>query len=318
MTDYRLEGLEPDNLLAFMAMLGLLRSLEEVKPKWHPRIYWTVNQLPLRPALRVPRSTDKSTIAETTAKGLAILSKSHKFSGAKKLALSPTEATRKLRQAADRTKYNGYAAELWSSLVSDAAITHDGKAEPTPLCLMSGQGRQYFLSRLESVPQLNIPPKRGNGLIISEADCLSEALFAPWQRPDATDSFRWDPYEDVRHALRARDPTDVSTRDKTQHGANRLAAIGLSVLTVTPRRRLSNIKLSVVGGEREIGGGFTFRWPIWREPVSLAGIRALLGHPGLGDHEANTTLGVVEVRRARRISSGKFMNFTRAETNAVP
>ena len=35
MTDgsmYRLAGLEPDNLLAFLALLGLLRSLEEARP----------------------------------------------------------------------------------------------------------------------------------------------------------------------------------------------------------------------------------------------------------------------------------------------
>ena len=34
---YRLEGFEPDNLLAFLALLGLLRALEKARPQWRPR-----------------------------------------------------------------------------------------------------------------------------------------------------------------------------------------------------------------------------------------------------------------------------------------
>jgi hypothetical protein len=34
-----LPGLEPDNLLAFMALLGL-RTLEAVQPNWKPRASW--------------------------------------------------------------------------------------------------------------------------------------------------------------------------------------------------------------------------------------------------------------------------------------
>ena len=39
----------------------------------------------------------------------------------------------------------------------------------------------------------------------------------------------------------------------------------------------------MLGGERDAGGAFTFTWPIWRKPISMTAIRALLGHPGLGD-----------------------------------
>ena len=35
-TIHRLDGLEPDNLLAFIALLGLLRTLEEARPGWRP------------------------------------------------------------------------------------------------------------------------------------------------------------------------------------------------------------------------------------------------------------------------------------------
>ena len=98
----------------------------------------------------------------------------------------------------------------------------------------------------------------------------------------------------------------------TQHGANRLAAIGLSALTVAPAQRLDRVRLQVIGGST--GREFAFCWPIWREPASLATIRALLSYPDLDKgQEALAYFGVVQVRRARRISVGKFMNFTRAD-----
>lgn len=321
-TTHRLEGLEPDNLLAFMALLGLLRTLEEGRPEWHPRVSWTVNELPLRPALRVPKDVDHKTIVQAAAEGLELLAQCHEFDGLVDLTLPPHDAARKLREITKSASQDWYTADLWAALVSDAAVSRDGKkVEPTPLCLMFGQGHQHFLERLKSVPQQKTPPERGKGrskITVSETDCLREALFTSWKRPDATHSFRWDPNEDVRYALRAHNPTDPKTKETTQHGANRLAAVGLSLLTVAPRRRAGEVKLTVLGGQRESSGGFLFQWPIWRAPISLAAIRALLSHPGLESHSKLAVPGVVEVRQARRISTGKFMNFTRAEPTAAP
>ena len=320
MTSYathRLEGLEPDNLLAFMTLLGLLRTLEAVRPQWHPRASWTVDEPPLRPALRVPEGVDGDTIAQAAAEGLDFLAQGHEFGGLVDLTLPPEGAARKLREVAQSADQDRYAADLWAALVSDAAIARDGKkVEPTPLCLMFGQGHQHFLERLKSVPQQKTPPDRGqrrSKITVSETDCLHEALFASWKRPDATPSFRWDPNEDVRYALRAHNPTDPKTKETTQYGANRLAAVGLSLLTVVPRRRGGEVRLTILGGQRESSGGFVFRWPIWRLPIRLAAIRALLGHFGMESHGKLLVLGVTEVRQARRISAGKFMNFTRAE-----
>lgn len=315
---HRLDGLEPDNLLAFMALLGLLRTLERARPDWRPRVSWTVDEPPLRPRLHVAEEVAGNAIVEAAAEGLATLARCHDFKGLPDLKVPPGEAARMLQEAAGSDRYT---ADLWAALVSSAATARDGKqVEPTPLCLMFGQGHQYFLPRLASVPQQAIPPKRGfgrNKSEIAETMCLREALFVPWKRLDKTDSFRWDPQEDVRHALRARDPTDQKTKETTQHGANRLAAIGLSVLTVVPRRRSGGIWLALLGGGREPDGTHTLNWPIWNDPISLAGIRALLGHPYLNRPETRTALGVVEIRLARRIFVGKLMNFTRAEARSA-
>ena len=318
---HRLAGLEPDNLLAFLALLGTLRSLEHMRSAWRPRVAWTIDAPPVRPTLSVAVKTTEAEVAAVVAEGLADLASHHDFGQLKDLKLSPEEAAERLREAA--TSYR-YAADLWAALTSDAAIRDRNKAqeaEPTPLCLLFGQGHMHFMSRLASVPQESAPPARGTGrgkTAVGEVDCLREALFESWTRPDATFSFRWDPHEDVRYALRATDPTDSKTKETTQHGANRLAAIGLSAVTVVPRLRGTTAQLAVVGGKRERGGGFAFTWPIWRHPISLAAIRSLLGHTGLDTRATWDALGIVQLRRARRISVGKFMNFTRAESIGEP
>lgn len=200
-----------------------------------------------------------------------------------------------------------------SALMSDVA-EKDGKIEATPFCLLFGQGHQHFLDRLADVPRMAAPPPRGRGkkaVTLTAAETLHETLFQPWARQDPTPAFRWDPAEDVRYALRADDPS--SGKSLTQHGANRLAALALPMLTATPAQRAERVRLQVVGGSFE-RGEFRFYWPIWREPASLAAIRAVLTHPGLAEGpSALAHLGIVEVRRARRIGVGKFMNITRAD-----
>ena len=311
---HRLDGLEPGNLLAFLALLGLLRALEEADPSWLPRVAWTVDEPPVRPRLSISTTTGKAAIAAAAAAGVMKLASRHDFGPYKDLKLAPETACQRLRSAAaggDR-----YLADLWAALVSDAVVRERNKtkeAEPTPLCLMFGQGHQHFLQRLSAVPRTP-EPDGDPGAAILGTDCLSDALFRPWARPDASQSFRWDPYEDVRYAHRATDPTDQKTKATTQHGANRLAAIGLAALTAVPRRRAGEARLDVLGGGRDPDGAFTFTWPIWRDPISLVTIRALLGHPGLDNPTTRVELGIVDRLRTRRVSFGRYMNFTRAES----
>ena len=314
---HRLVGLEPGNLLAFLALLGLLRALEEATPAWpRPRVAWSVDDPPVRPVLYLAEAVGRDAILTATAAGIQRLAALHRFGTLKDLKLAPEVATEELRRAAGSDRYT---ADLWAALASDAAVRERNKAtevEPTPLCLIFGQGHQHFLERLQTVPRQRQPdrgPKR-NQPTVSETDCLSEALFTPWVRPDATPSFRWDPHEDVRYAHRATDPTNAKTKATTQHGANRLAAVGLAALTVVPRRRAGEARLEVLGGVRDSDGTFTFTWPIWRDPISLAAIRNLLGHPGLDQAATRTALGIVDRRRTRRSSFGRYMNFTHAES----
>lgn len=314
----RLEGLEADNLLAFLALLGLLRTLETTQSDWRPRAAWDLGMAPLRPVLVLADPQTEQTVCEAAAKGVAELSGTYHFpktpaddSAQDSLSYSAETARALLEQSAEACDHR--KMDLWGALLSDAAHK-DGKIEATPLCLLFGQGHQYFLDRLTAVPRMEAPPPRGRGkkaVMLTAAETLREALFRPWERQDPTPSFRWDPAEDVRYALRADDPS--GEKSTTQHGANRLAALGLAALTVTPVQRGERVRLQVVGGVSH-RGGFDFFWPVWNAPASLAAIRAMLTHPSLPKGpEALAHLGVAEVRRAHRISVGKFMNFMRAE-----
>lgn len=326
-THHRLEGLEPGNLLAFLALLGVMRSLEAANrtqtrdSRLEPRAFWDTTSAPLRPVLRVGRPVSHEDIADIAIRGIEVLRCAHEFAGRKDLNYDRTEARNLLEGAAKAASAVGRdKADVLAALMSDAAIkdSRDRGAAPvdaTPFCLLYGQGHQHFLERMSAVPAEPTPPKRGSGraaTTISASECIQEALFGIWHRSDPTFSFRWDPHEDIRYALMAGDPTDSAYKGGTQHGANRLAAVGLAVLTVVPETRSGRVRSTVVGGSFD-SGGFSFRWPIWKDPASLSAIKSLLTHTGLSTPGALAHLGVEFVMTTRRISVGKFMNFTHAK-----
>lgn len=303
---HRLDGLEPDNLLAFLALLGLLRAVEAADPTLCPRAGWDIDRPPLRPRLFLARELTQDDVAGITAKGISYLAEAHDFGELKKLKLSRDQAHDKLKEVVsvssqdDRRK-----AELWSALVSDTVVK-EKLVERTPLCLLD-VAQTNFLKTMASVCKFKSPPER-NGREAAASEVIAGSIFREWRREDDTSSFRWDPVEDSRHAYRWAAPTD--DKQDVEHGANMLAAIGLPNLTVVPIR---NAKvLEVLGGDRS--GGFSFAWPIWRDPASLTAIRALLSHPKLREVDGLLHLGVDHVLIAQRVSNGKYMNFARARS----
>ena len=316
--EHTLHGLEPDNLLAFLALLGLLVALEQARPAWRARVRWTWEEPPVRPALLLREAVSEAEVCKAAVAGLDALAPAHDFGGRADLNHRVKDARAALVAAREQ---GGYPAALYAALLSDAAVKvqqgkHLDQVEATPLCLLFGQGHQHFLDRLAAVPRLPAPPPRGRGkkaVQLSAAQCLAEALFAPWGRLDPTPSFRWDPVEAVRYALMFGDPSDAANKDGTQHGANRLAAIGLSVFIAAPTPRNGEVRLALPGGGWN--NGFTLCWPLWEGAASLSAITALLRHPGLRGGTPAAP-GVVQVRETRRFSLGKFMNVS--EARVVP
>lgn len=294
-TTHELRGLEADNLLAFLALLGLLRALERTKPHWKPRIVWR-GRPPLA-LLQLDVAVAPDDVARATDEGVRAIGRAYKI-GKEDIVFTREE----FRELSSSARSDNDAALLLAALASDGALKRgDGeKVEPTPLCAMFGQGHQHFLQRLTSVAKQKSS---------QDVEKLSDALFEPWKYDDNTDSFRWDPIEDRRYAHQFGDPSDGKNKVGTVAGANRLAAIGLSLLTCVPGGfELKTI--AVTGGRRERD----VCWPIVRVPVSLDAYLALLMHPRLGSEDKARELasyGVEAVARARRYQVGKFFNFER-------
>lgn len=310
-TTHRLEGLEPDNPLALLALLGTLRALDTARPEWRARAGWTLDAPPLRPRLALQAPTAPGEIARACAEGIGELAKSHDFAGRRNLDYTPVEARRALQRAAQRAETDPYGAALWAALITDAPATRArGQAQRTPLCLMFGTGRQYFLERLSTVPKMRTPAKHKAGHPPrSEIECLQGALFAPWSRADKSHGFRWDPDEMRYYALRARDPADgPSQKPRTEHGANRLAAVGVATFVSTSQQVGERTGIGTVAMDHGHRGETTLRWPIWREARTLSGVAALLAHP-----QPERLPEVVGVYRAQRVQANRYLGFRRAE-----
>lgn len=308
---HRLIGLEPDNLLAFLVLLGLLRALDTVRPEWRARACWDADTPPLRPLLVLSSAQTQEAVALATTEGAGVLAKAHRFDRSD--LNYPAEQARGLLMEAEES----VRAELLDALMSDGATRDDGSVWPTPLCFLFGQGHQHFLGRLADIPNGRLPAKLAKTRRppdLNEPAFIAQALFAPWTRSDPTDGLRWDPAEDRRYALRADDPSGDPAG--MQHGANRLAAIGLPALPGAAVRRRRDMRFLNIGTSYG-ADGIQITWPIWTAPARLTGLRALLAHPSLaGDAAEIGTLipqGVAFAFRARRISVGKFFNVTLAE-----
>jgi hypothetical protein len=305
---HRLEGLEADNLLAFLALLGLLRALGTGREEWRPRAFWDIDQPPLRPVLLLTGSVTLEAVCEAAAESIAKLVSLHDFGGAVDLKFSTDHARTLCGRVANG---DPYLADLCAALFCDAATgTDESKVEPTPLAYPS-VATSNFLKNFLQLSKAEVPEKRGRDPSYPKdaPSCIAQALFEPWERRDRPVGLRWDPDEAKRHAYQWRAPTkDLPT---TQHGANRLAIVGLSVLTCAPVVVRSRVRLSVIGG-KDGRDGFSFAWPIWRQPSSLAAIRALLSHPDLHKPGALHYLGVDHVRVSRRISLDRMRNFSPA------
>src|SRR5947209_20011034 len=115
---------------------------------------------------------------------------------------------------------------------------------------MSGAGHQHFLEFMKWIVERTGP------------DHLEKTLFRPWRYDDPVQNqtLRWDPADDVRRALRWRDPSGDPQRSRRggMLGANRLAIEGLPLLPTIPVGR--TLRTTGFSGR---GSGTTYwTWPL--------------------------------------------------------
>jgi hypothetical protein len=314
MKSYALYGIETDNLLGFLALLGLLRSIGLVRPNWFPRAYYAGT--PFLAHLQLAVDALPEEISEAASVGCLELASHFSFGNYHDLTFSGDEA----RNLMQHSLADAASAQVMSAMFSDVAVRpKDGRIEPTALCAMFGQGHQSFLDRLHSVSAGTLPGKLKNAkqaLDLNDPAIIGQALFSPWTRSDKTESFRWDFEEDRRYALRFVDPSgDAPT---TEHGANRLAIAGLLSLQSAPIVRRNTVHLATRAVSRHSPNWRPLiTWPIWTQPATLPAIHGMLDDPELAKSDPSFSKlrrhGIVQARRVTRYSAGKFLCFSRAE-----
>lgn len=308
---HALPGLEPDNLLGFLTLLGLLRALEESHSEWRPKAAWQGE--PLGVSLHLAEAVARPQVIDATEKGIRSIAKAYDILGqtvsqSSKRCSKTCEAipdgeffeVMNFRSLSERYRWDRARGQLIASLGSDGFTKRDGEEVVTsPLRTMFGQGHQHFPSRLKLIAT------RVNS---GDAHNLEIALFEPWTYGDSTDSFRWDPIEDRRYAYQAGDPAKARNKVGTVAGANRLASLGFGVLSCAP----TSSGLGTIGFRGKPHQEMC--WPLPGVPTSLPGFMAALSHPALLEDNSISlrSYGIIAVARASRVQIGKYFNFERA------
>jgi hypothetical protein len=316
-----LSGLEVDNLLSFLALLGTLRAIEEREPDWAPRVRWEAK--PWRASLDVAAEVDLQDVSRIVTDGLLkVIDRLEQYrpldTNSEPLAdVNFTRAEygsyirRSRGQSSALLRDDANAAQLAACLSCEWPLKKsDGAPMAGPLVMMFGQGHQHFLSRYFSVPRAPVEDSSAQSRGDAHAGIaarIERALFSRWHRADEAHGFRWDPEDDQRYALRFGNPSKAGAAN-TEDGANRLATLGFLSFPSVPAFR------ATTRGVHRGTDGLFFVWPVWSTPLSRSGIESLLSHPALieGNLAKLKSFGVVEVYRARRVSNGKFMNVARA------
>jgi len=199
-------------------------------------------------------------------------------------------------------------ADFAAAFACECTTTRDSKkqqiVQDTDLRTMNGAGHQDFLAVARNIVSKTTP------------NHLGKVLFHQWRCDDPVEkqTMRWDPIDDVRYALRWRDPSGDPARKKqgSMLGANRLAIEGLPLLPTMPVGSMLRTMGFTGQGSRD-----TFwTWPIWEMLLSLDVVRSLpaLHELQLSDPPRHMlkSIGVVEIYRLRRLTIGKFRNFSPA------
>lgn len=294
-----LDGLDGSNPLAFLAAAGTLRTVACTDPATDWRMKWVTHDGFWAPALSSNRTVSEARLIELLVSALQCES-TPEFDFARNLNVSAEAFRRVAVEARDRASpLDRRYADFVASFGCELLATRDGKRiQDTALRTMSGAGHQHFLGTMKQLVHE------------TTAAHLRRALFEPWDYPDDKLGLRWDPEEDRRYALRWDNPSEDAV--KTVRGANRLAVEALPLFPTAPGDR----HLETTGFSRQ-HGAVVFTWPIWEDALSVDVMRSLFALPGMQRAEPDranlSAMGVVEVHRSRRMTVGKYRNFTRAQ-----
>lgn len=310
MTEHLLSGLAADNLLAYLAALGTLRTATLAGPDNDIRLSWEINDGRWKPRLQGRMTRDRSELVTLLDRQLRSSADLPALNLADDLTL-PVEdfrvALKEAQQSATRQERRNadFLAAFGSEVVQSRLNGKPtGKIADTALRTMSGAGHQHFLGTMRAF------------IADTTTEHLEKSLFRTWGYDDPVKghSMRWDPIDDVRYALRWNNPSGDRARNTSgsMWGANRLAIEALPLFPVQPH----GDHLATTGFTEGARRATELTWPVWSAPITLAEVSSLLSLPALQadipDHEQLAPRGIAAVYRCQRITQGKFRNFTPA------
>lgn len=316
-TTHVLSGLEPDNLLAFLALLGLLKALERARPEWKPRVFWEGK--PPRAVLKCEQNFTVDDLAQ------AVMEEVSHYGEAFNIFHNPTSLVPSKNESGDKKKIPeqervGLLREMIKVVSETEKLDHRliGIETISALARQGIDKRNYYVEdtplKLPSGQQAFVGAIKNHFKEIDDTEQITRALFSKWRYFDKGDSLRLSPQEDRRYAYRFNDPSPEGAR--TERGANILASIGLTCLSLSPGK--TNYPLVAYFGLRN--NGF-FTWPIWLTSSSLAGVISLMRHPELVAEIPMLSklkpYGVIALMRCRRYTlpsgQGDYGNVTCAK-----
>jgi len=299
-----LPGIDGANPLGFLAALGVLRTLASTSED--VRLHWRKHANAWRPVLATREPLEPDALVAQLVAGLARKAGEDVLLPADNPSV-PLEVFRGHAQAAIEAAWNGdrTRADFAAAFAGEYPPDKEGKVPDTALRTMSGAGNQYFIKFMR------------NFIAQTQPEHLRKALFEDWRYDDPVQnmSLRWDPSDDNRYALRWSNPSGDPDRKSigSMWGANRLAIEALPLFPTMPTRR----QLETIGFHTEGARRTHWTWPIWNAPAGLDTVRSLLDmadvhrsdRPG-ATPQGLAARGIAEVYRARRLTTGKFRNFT--------
>lgn len=301
-----LSGIDGGNPLGFLAALGTLRCLTLDLADRLPRMGWVADRGSWRPLLRLRGGVDAGEVAGRLAAYLKASAHLPAFDLGDDIKATPSEYRDFATDAADAAEPSDRTwADFAAAFACEATVDERGKrplVQDTALRTMSGAGHQHFLAFMRDI------------LDRVEPAHVEKSLFSEWRYDDPIEksSLRWDPLDDVRYALRARNPSGDPQRKRagTVLGANALAIHALPLLPTAPVGR--TLRTTGFRGSRSRDTYWT--WPIWEPPVPLDVVASVLALPALQKEppprDELEKAGIIEVYRSRRLTTGKYRNFT--------
>jgi len=304
-------GLDGGNPLAFLASLGMLRVMSLCHRDAHIRMGWLRHEGAWRPVLEGPPAVvTEEAVVRTLDDYLSAAPQGDFFARiGSNLAVPPQHfqslAAEEISRAHENTDVTRGRTnvDFIAAFGNEATVTSQNKEpviQDTALRTMSGAGHQHFVQFMREI------------MNSTDARHVRHALFELWRYEDEGrgKNMRWDPQDDRRYALRWQNPSNDPSM--TVRGANRLAIEALPLFPTVPR----GARLETIGFTVRKGQGAVWTWPIWQPYVSHDVCRTLLSLPDIQredvDHTTLSPRGIVAVYRCRRITTGKFRNFTPA------